>query len=147
LITSRMDIEFNNAADLDTKGTGWFIGFSDWTKANVPGISNLRYMSQEQRSHTLCVKWMLHPAHDPRGGAKPISTGRSISILVSESGHFRVEFSKNPEFPPSDIVCHTLKRHGDFVAWGENLYHRWSANESSIILTLRWVPEVDAKRI
>jgi hypothetical protein len=141
---SRLDIEFNNAADLDTNGTGWIIGFSHWSKANVPGISNLRYMPRDQRSRMLCVKWMQHPAHDPRGGAKPISTGRSVSILVSESGHFRVEFSDDSEFPPSDTVCYTLKRHGDFVAWGENLYHRWSALKGSTILTLRWVPEADA---
>ncbi|EKV00424.1 hypothetical protein Lepto7375DRAFT_2538 [Leptolyngbya sp. PCC 7375] len=26
-----MDIEFGNLDNLDTNGTGWFIGFSDWT--------------------------------------------------------------------------------------------------------------------
>lgn len=121
---SRMDIKFNNAVDLDTIGTGWFISFSDWAKVSIPGIANLRYMPQDQRARTLCAKWMQHPVHDPRGGAKPISTGRSVSLLVGESGRFRVEFSRDLEFPPSDIVCHTLKRHGDFVARGESLYHR-----------------------
>jgi hypothetical protein len=140
-----MDIEFNNAAELDTNGTGWFIGFSEWAKARVSGMTDLRYLPQNQRSHTLCVKWMRHPAQDPRGGAKPISVGRSLSLLVSETGRFRVEFSQDSKFPASAIVRHTLTKHGDFVAWGENLYHRWFAIEDSTILTLRWIPEAGAE--
>lgn len=136
-----MDVEFNNAAGLNTEGTGWFIGFSEWTKANTPGIPDLRYMPQDQRLHTLCVKWMQHPAGDPRGGAKPMSNGRSVSIMVSESGRFRVAFCERPDFPEARILRHTLTRQGDFVAWGANLYHRWTAIEDSTILTLRWVPE------
>ncbi len=136
-----MDIEFNNAGDLDTSGTGWFIGFSEWAKTRLQSVPDLRYMPQEHRSHALCVKWMRHPTHDPRGAAKPPSKGRSISILVSESGAFRLEFSEHRDFPPEQTVRHTLRRHGDFVAWGENLYHRWFADEKCTILTLRWTPE------
>lgn len=136
-----MDIEFNNVSDLDTEDTGWFIGFSEWAKVGLPGKPDLRYMPQDQRSHTLCVKWMRHPANDPRGAAKPPSTGRSVSILVSDSGCFRVEFSEHPDFPESEIACYTLKRHGDFVAWGEGLFHRWFTIAESTILTLRWIPE------
>jgi hypothetical protein len=55
-----MDIEFGNAAQLDTSDTGWFIGFSEWTKANLPSTTSLRYMPQAQRAHRLCMKWMQH---------------------------------------------------------------------------------------
>jgi hypothetical protein len=89
----------------------------------------------------LCMKWMMHRAHDPRGAAKPPSTGRSLSILVSETGCFRLEFSEHPDFPKGQIVSHTLKKHGDFVIWGANLHHRWFADEDCTILTLRWSPE------
>jgi len=32
-----VDVEFGNAGDIDTNGTGWFIGFSEWAKG-VPGL-------------------------------------------------------------------------------------------------------------
>jgi hypothetical protein len=136
-----MDIEFGNAAQLDTNDTGWFIGFSEWTKANLQSTTSLRYMPQAQRAHTLSMKWMQHPAHDPRGIVKPASTGRTVSILVSELGGFRLEFSQHPDFPEDLFVRYILRRHGDFVIWGGNLYHRWFADADSTILTLRWVPE------
>jgi hypothetical protein len=139
-----VDIEFNNIADLDTNGTGWFIGFSEWTKAKLPGVPNLRYVPQDQRCHTLCMKWMRHPAHDPRGAAKPPSAGRTISILVSESGCFRLEFSEHEDFPDGQIVSYTLQNHGDFAIWREGLHHRWFADEDCTILTLRWIPDQDA---
>lgn len=136
-----MDIEFNNIADLDTRGTGWFVGFSDWARATLAGVSDLRYMSAEQRSHSLCVKWMTHPVHDLCGVAKPPSVGRTLSILVSETGSFRLEFARDQEFAERHIRRYTLRRHGDFVVWGEDLHHRWYVDEVCTILTLRWVPE------
>lgn len=135
-----MDIEFGNVETLDTNGTGWFIGFSDWTKANVSGIPDLRFMSKDALAHTLHVKWMIHPANDDRGTAKPPSEGRTISILVSESGKFRLEFSKSQDFPTEQTIKYTLQNHGDFVIWGENIHHRWFVDETCTILTLRWVP-------
>ncbi len=134
-----MDIEFGNAAQLDTNGTGWFVGFSECAKSQI--AASLRYMPQDRRAHTLCMKWMQHPAHDSRAAVKPVSVGRTISILVSESGAFRVEFSRRQDFSEDLLIRHILRRHGDFVAWGENLYHRWFADEDSTILTLRWIPE------
>ncbi len=32
-----MDLEFGNAGSIDTRGTGWFVGFSDWTRAAKGG--------------------------------------------------------------------------------------------------------------
>jgi len=138
-----MDIEFNNAASLDTNNTGWFVGFSEWAKAGIPDHADLRHMGQEVRSHTLCIKWKFHPAGDLLGAAKPPSEGRSLSILVSEQGRFRLQFSENGNFPQMRTIEHVLQKHGDFVVWGENLHHRWFVDEACTILTLRWVPETD----
>lgn len=136
-----MDIEFDNVANLDTSGTGWFIGFSDWARARLAGVADLRYMPADRRSHSLCMKWMTHPAHDPRGVAKPPSQGRTISILVSEGGCFRLDFSASADFRQPDVLRYRLRRHGDFVIWGEGLHHRWYVDEACTILTLRWIPD------
>jgi len=141
-----MDVEFNNAGKVDTNETGWFVGFSEWAKANLPGGANLRYMSRHSLSHTLCVKWMDHKVTDPNGSGKPVSDGRAISILVSENGRFRVEFSDHPNFPAGQTVKHTLQNHGDFVIWGDHLYHQWFVDEPCSIVTIRWIPIQPADR-
>jgi hypothetical protein len=133
-----MDLESGNAGRLDTNGTGWFIGFSDWARSTEAGAPNLRFMPKDALSRTLHMKWMQHPKGDPRGVAKPPSEGRTISILVSETGRFRLEFATDAGF--SDVARHTLEQHGDFVIWGERLHHRWFVDEEATILTLRWTP-------
>ena len=134
-----MDIEVGNAAALNTNGTGWFIGFSDWTRGD-PASANLRYMPKDLLAHTLHMKWMSHPANDDRGTHKPPSEGRTISILVSERGAFRIEFSSDNSFNEEETVKVSLSKHGDFVSWGEDLNHRWFTDEQCTIVTLRWIP-------
>ena len=133
-----MEIESGNVLDLDTHGTGWFVGFGAWAR---DGSADLRYLPETTRSRGLCLKWMDHPAGDPRGAAKPPSVGRTLSILVGEAGRFRLEFSESPGFPEGQTVAHVLARRGDFVAWGEGLHHRWSVEEACTVLTLRWIPD------
>jgi hypothetical protein len=135
-----MDIEFANASTLDTNNTGWFIGFSDWVKATLADGVDLRFMPKEALARTIHVKWMNHPAGDPRGTEKPPSEGRTISILVSEQGRFRIEFSPDGDFESEKAVRHTLQKHGDFVIWGEQIHHRWFVDEACTILTIRWIP-------
>ncbi|MFN9870298.1 MAG: hypothetical protein ACK55E_02540 [Cyanobacteriota bacterium] len=135
-----MEIEVGNAAEVDTSGSGWFIGFGDWTRSEAPGRADLRFLPRNALAQALQVKWMVHPAHDPRGTGKPLSEGRTISLLVSEDGCFRLEFSADPCFSPEGLVRHTLERHGDFVIWGPGLHHRWFVDKTCTILTLRWTP-------
>jgi hypothetical protein len=135
-----MDIEFGNAGVSNTNGTGWFIGSSDWAKANIPRVPDLRYMAKDSLAHTIQVKWMVHPAGDDRGTSKPPSDGRSISILVSEKGRLRLEFSGDRDFPEGQVIEHVVQNHGDFVIWGENIHHRWFVDQECIILTIRWIP-------
>lgn len=135
-----MDIEFGNVGSLNTNGTGWFVGFSDWTKANVDGVPDLRFMAKDAVAQTIQAKWMVHPANDDRGTAKPPSEGRTLAILVSESGCFRLEFSLNETFPPEQTRLYILQNHGDFIIWGKNIYHRWFVDRACTILTFRWIP-------
>lgn len=135
-----MEIEVGNAGAVETGGSGWFIGFGDWTRGPDPDQGNLRFLPQDTLAAAVQVKWMAHPAHDPRGTDKPCSEGRTISLLVSEGGCFRLEFSPDPSFSPEGLVRHTLERHGDFVIWGPGLHHRWFVDKPCTILTLRWTP-------
>ena len=136
-----MDVEFGNAGQVFTNDTGWFVGFSEWVKTRAANESELRFMPKEQRSHTLCVKWMFHRAGDDRGVAKPPSEGRTLSILVSDAGMFRIQFSEHPDFQAEGTTEFRLERHGDFVVWGERLHHRWFVDADCTILTIRWIPE------
>jgi hypothetical protein len=132
-----MDIEFGNAGELDTHGTGWFVGFSDWAQ---DGKANLRHMPTDMAVTGLCAKWYLHPADHPNGEGKPISEGRTLSLLAGPPGAFKFEFSPSPTFEPNTTEAYVLRRTGDFLAWGAGIYHRSFGLEPSCILTLRWMP-------
>ena len=130
-----MNFTAGNAHDAQTQGTGWFIGFSDWTLTGPP---DLLHVPREQALSGLCVKWLDHPPGDESGDSKPLSEGRTVSILVSDDSAFRIEFSEKPGFPAGTVESVLLQRHGDFVAWGAGLHHRWCSLSRSTMLTLRW---------
>jgi len=129
------NVEFGNAGDLDTRGTGWIVGFSDWTR-NPP--DHLRHVPADELAAGLCIKWFSHAAGDPNGEPKPLSEGRTMSVLVSPSSEFRIEFSAAADFPPQDTLSYTLRRHGDFVIWGPGVFHRAFGIEPACVLTVRW---------
>jgi len=129
-----MDIACGNAHDAETRGTGWFLGFSDWCREN----SELLFVPREAVLSGLCLKWYDHRTGD-RSGPKPVSVGRTVSLLVL-GGPFEVEFRGRPDFPPDQVRRVILSRHGDFVAWGGGIEHRWRCLGAASILTLRWEP-------
>lgn len=131
-------IEFGNAHAVDTHGTGWFIGFSDWARS---GGADLRHMPADMASTGLCVKWFMHAAGDPNGQDKPLSTGRTISMLAGPASEFRLAFCATPDFETSATKVHTLRAPGDFVIWGAGLYHRAWGLQPASILTIRWEPQ------
>jgi hypothetical protein len=135
---SQMPVEFGNAEQLDTNRTGWMLGFSDWSK---DGGHNLRHMPVSASSVGLCAKWFSHQAGDPNGQEKPLSTGRTMSILISEHSEFRIDFSADPSFPAEKTLTHVLRARGDFAIWGEGLYHRAFGLKAAIVMTLRWEPK------
>jgi hypothetical protein len=134
-----LPVEFGNAETTETSGTGWFIGFGAWAKN---GNSELRYIPQELGSQGLCMKWYVHPAGHPNGEDKPLSTGRTVSILVSARSHFELEFSRTANFDPDSTASHTLRKVGDFAIWGPGVYHRAFGRQEATIVTLRWEPVI-----
>lgn len=132
-----MDLLTGNAYDADTQGTGWFIGFSDWTR-HGPGA--LLHVPRAQPVQGLCVKWFEHPAGHDSGPDKPLSEGRTVSILVGPPSRFRIDFSAHPGFPAALTRSVLLQRPGDFAAWGAGLHHRWQALERATVMSLRWNP-------
>ena len=132
-----MDIETGNAHEVDTQGTGWFIGFSPWTRAAPHGF---RHVPQDEPVTGLCVKWYHHaPGHTSEN--KPLSTGRTMSILVTDDSHFELDFSLTPDFS-GEVRTIVFTREGDFAIWGEGLYHRWRCVKRATIGTVRWMPAV-----
>ena len=131
------DVEFGNAGAVNTNGTGWFIGFSDWSKS---GGIDLRHVPAEALSGGLCVKWFDHPAGHPNGEPKPLSVGRTVSMLVGAPSEFRIECSFRQSFFEDESVVHILRKPGDYVIWGEDVYHRAFGVKPATILTIRWNP-------
>jgi len=130
-----MEIERGNVETINTNGTGWIVGFGPWLENSL-----LRQMSELSPARRVGVKWMCHHTTDDpaRGKNKPVSKGRTISILVSQEGGIRLEFwSDNNDESPMTCV---LKEHGDYVIWGEGIYHQWSVEADSTVLTVRWIP-------
>lgn len=136
-----MDIDTGNAHEVDTQGTGWFVGFSPWTLASACG---LRHAPRDDPVTGLCVKWYRHDAgHE--SGAKPLSAGRTMSILVTEGGHFEIDFCLDPRFERG-VRTVALRREGDFAVWGEGLYHRWRCIGRATVATVRWAPSLRGAR-
>ena len=135
-----MTIEFGNAGSLDTGGSGWFIGFGPWISDGHGASHPLRFMAEDRAARAVQMKWMHHPAGDDRGSGKPPSQGRTISMLVSESGAFRLEFATSADFDERELIRHRLGNNGDYVIWGEGLHHRWFVDSDCTILTVRWIP-------
>jgi hypothetical protein len=132
-----MDVEYGNAGAIDTRGTGWFVGFSDWARG---GGADLRHMPFDARSSGLCMKWFDHPAGHPNGEAKPLSEGRTLCLLVGAGGEFRIDCSTDPAFAPAHTITRVLRHCGDYIAWGAGLHHRAFGLQRTTMLTLRWLP-------
>jgi hypothetical protein len=132
-----MDLVTGNARDAETQGTGWLIGFSPWTLLDQPA---LRHVPSDRPVTGLCVKWFDHASGHESGNAKPSSKGRTISILVSDDAEFHLDFSVVPDFDAAQSRTVVLRRHGDYAAWGDGLFHRWRCVSRSTILTIRWDP-------
>lgn len=136
--STSIEIEFGNAGSVETNNTGWFIGFSEWSKS---GLASLRHMPENLDASGLCVKWFFHAKGDPNGEQKPISKGRTISLLVGAPSEFRLEFSRSISFEPSETNAFVLREPGDFAIWGPGIYHRAFGLQNACLLTIRWLPK------
>jgi quercetin dioxygenase-like cupin family protein len=107
-----------NAQREADKRRGWFVG-----EFITP--------SEDPRSTSAVeVKWGIHAAGDRRSQWTEPSETTSLSILVS--GRFCLQF------PDGDVV---LASQGDYVLWLPGVAHSWWAEETSVVLTVRWPSE------
>ena len=84
------------------------------------------------------MKWFDHPTGHDSGATKPVSVGRTVSILVTEGSRFELDFCEDAAFPPERTRAVVLQRPGDYAAWGAGLFHRWRCVQRATIATLRW---------
>jgi hypothetical protein len=130
-------IEYGNAGEVTTNGTGWIIGYGPWlAEAVLRHTPEATIRPAEGERLEVTVKWYSHPRGQRDEANKP-SNGRTISLLVSERGGFRLTFSNLEKTHFTECV---LSRHGDFVVWGEGLNHKWVTEYPSTVLTVRWEP-------
>ncbi len=131
-------LEVGNAWALrspDEPHTNWILG--DHPAIPAHSLRFLRHGGHPgggQVVENLAMKWFVHTPSDPPewGVGKPISTGRSLSLLAGE-GAFELHFQRGAE---ERIVL--LENPGDFVLWGPGLAHHWRAIKPSAVITLRW---------
>jgi hypothetical protein len=115
-----------NAASDSVGGTGWFVG------QFVPAALGLRHQDDVE------LKWGIHPQGEGRpGGVEANGVATTISILLQ--GDMHITFTV-------DGMTHDvrLRRVGDYVIFGPDLAHGWTALADSVVLSVRF-PSVDRR--
>ncbi|WP_053641476.1 MULTISPECIES: signal peptidase I [unclassified Streptomyces] len=96
---------------------GWLLG---WFKPS----DDVRHSTDVE------VKWGVHPRGDQR--SIWVTGEERECLLVLVSGKFRVQFH---EEDGGDTL---LEEPGDYVVWGRGVDHSWTAEEESVVMTVRW---------
>lgn len=93
---------------------GWWVG---------------HFVNEKSGRHSKLVetKWAVHPKGASHDGLVYNRQATTMAILIS--GKHRVIL------PDADVL---LEYAGDYVIWGPNIAHSWTAVENSVILTVRW---------
>jgi hypothetical protein len=115
--------------------TNWVVG----DHAGIPAES-LRFLRHGghpaggQGVENMALKWFAHAPTDPRewGEGKPISTGRTLSLLAGE-GAFELWFRHGER--DARVL---LEEPGDYALWGPGIAHSWRVRKPSLVVTLRW---------
>lgn len=94
---------------------GWFVGHF------FPDAADPRH------THDLELKWAIHEAGTSRPCWALNRTATTIVILIT--GHYHIHF-------PEEEV--SLVQPGDYVLWGPNISHSWTAAETSTLLVIRY---------
>lgn len=104
----------NAALDGDGPTRGWFVG---------------HFIPSDSERHTTAVevKWGIHPAGTARPRMAMGTESTTLSILVR--GTFRVTFGDGEV---------RLARPGDYVLFPPSVPHGWTADEDSVVVTVRW---------
>ena len=73
------------------------------------------------------IKWGNHKAEETKGVFATNSSATTLGILIK--GKFTISFENR------DVV---LNSEGDYVLFPAGVAHSWTANEDSLIITVRW---------
>lgn len=73
------------------------------------------------------VKWGVHKAGEMKYTWAKSVEATTLSMLIR--GRFRLSF------PNHDFV---LSQEGDYLVWSPDVFHKWQAEQDSVILTVRW---------
>jgi hypothetical protein len=95
--------------------TGWFVGHF------------IRPADDPRATNSVEIKWHTHPKGDSKATWTKSIEATNLAILIS--GKFKFCF------PEQDIL---LTQQGDYVLWPAGVFHRWQAEDESVILTIRW---------
>ncbi|MEB3318914.1 MAG: hypothetical protein VKO39_12350 [Cyanobacteriota bacterium] len=131
-------LEIGNAWSLrspEAPHTNWLVG--DHPAIPSASLRFLRHGSHPAGAQDvagLALKWFAHSPADPTewGQGKPISTGRTLSLLAGE-GAFELWFGQGEK-----EMRVLLEQPGDFALWGPGLAHQWRVIQPSLVVTLRW---------
>ena len=105
----------NAGADGAGRTRGWFVGHF----VSPP--------ESPRRTDAVEVKWAIHAAGESRPNVATGDETTTLSILVG--GAFRLVFQD------SEV---RLSRQGDYVLFPPGVPHTWTADEDSIVVTVRW---------
>ncbi|MEV7028803.1 signal peptidase I [Streptomyces sp. NPDC093272] len=90
-------------------------------------LGHFKEPGDPRRSEAVEVKWGVHPRGE--GRVQWVRGEVRTALLVLVSGRFRVEF------PGRSVL---LEEQGDYVVWGAGVDHSWTAEQDSVVLTVRW---------
>lgn len=113
-------ITFGNANIDGANYKGWFIGHF------IDRLDDLR------STGAIEIKWGVHKAGENKSSWSKNIQATTLCVLIT--GRFRIKL-QNREF--------LLSRDGDYVIWSPGIAHTWSAEEDTVILTIRWPSKPD----
>lgn len=114
--TTAQPYHVGNAYQDGSQHRGWLVGhFMEGVPAQTEDVE---------------IKWYTHPAGQQRPEWVRGETATTLCLLIT--GRFRLSLSNGSE---ETVV---LAKQGDYALWGPGVDHLWTAEEESVVLTVRW---------
>ncbi len=111
-----------NAAGIAVGNVGQAAGDRGWFVGNFfPDAADPRH------THAVELKWAVHEQGSTRPGWAYNRTATTIVVLIS--GRYRLQFGDR------DVL---LSEAGDYVLWGPNISHSWTAETTATVLVVRY---------
>ncbi|MFJ2211496.1 signal peptidase I [Streptomyces sp. NPDC101062] len=109
--------------------SGVYVGNASKDAADDRGwlLGHFKAPGDPRHSHDAEIKWGTHPRGDRRTAW--VTGEERTGLLVLISGRFRMEF------PDHSVL---LEEQGDYVVWGPGVDHSWTAEDDSVVMTVRW---------